>query len=189
MRANWLTLPEAVAQIVRVDPCQPEDAQRQLGNALANGDLWPLCWEDERVVPTGPNAAGVSFPIDIPPQKWSKAEIERIDWEDGTAFDRSEFTPRKGRRRRLLIHRLAIRQWWPESKEQPARGQPKPTPAELDEWMHRTVKRGAKRDDTIANCRKATGATFRDAIAAWRRLPDVLKLKRGQRTPPRKIEQ
>ena len=110
-RADWRTLPEVVAHIVRVDPCQPEDAPRQLGNALAHGVLWPLRWEDTLGLPSGPNPA--TMPLDLPQAKWSKAEIDEIDWGDGTAIDRSEFSPRGGRRRRLLIHRLAIRQWWP----------------------------------------------------------------------------
>ena len=60
----------------------------------------------------------------------------------------------------------------------------RPTAALLDEWMAVNAQRGAKRDDTIADCRKATGATFRDAKAAFARLPDEMKLKRGQKLAP-----
>jgi hypothetical protein len=57
----------------------------------------------------------------------------------------------------------------------------RPTAARLDEWMAANVQHGAKRDDTIADCRSATGATFREAKAAFARLPDEMKLKRGQK--------
>ena len=64
-----------------------------------------------------------------------------------------------------------------------------PTPGALDEWMWQNVERGAKRDPTLKACRDATGATYRDAAAAFGRLPQDLKLKRGQRTRLRKNEQ
>jgi hypothetical protein len=190
-RANWRTLPEAVAHIVRVDRCQPDGAQRQIGEALGSGDLSPLRWEDEQ--PT-PRVGGAMMPDDAPPRKWSAADIAEIDWEHGTAIDRSEYGFLKKqrrrlmfRRRRLLIHRLAIAQWWPESAAPPSR--PKPTAAELDAWMQHRVTRGTKRDDAIQACHDETGATFRDAGAAYTRLPDDVKLKRGQRAGLRKIEQ
>jgi hypothetical protein len=190
-RANWRTLPEVVAHVVRVDGCQSETARSQIGAALASGDLWPLCWEDWRPSPSGPTG-GAAIPFDVPSRKWSKTEIEKIDWVDGTAFDRSEygFLKKQGRRlmfrrRRLLIYRLAIAQWWPES----APSRPKPTAAELDAWMRQHVTRGTKRDDAIADCRKATGATFREAAAAHKRLPEKFKMKRGQRVGSGKIAQ
>jgi hypothetical protein len=124
-QANWRTLPEAVADVVRVDGCQPENARGQIGNALASGDLWPLRWEDWRPSPSGPTG-GATISSDVPPRKWSKAEIAEIDWEGGTAVDRSEFSPAEGRRRRLLIHRLRIAQWWPEPNR--TRGKPGPKP-------------------------------------------------------------
>lgn len=72
--------------------------------------------------------------------------------------------------------------------EAPSNKKTKPTPEEVFCWMHGTVKRGAKRDDVIGDCRAATGATFRQAKAAWNRLPAELKLKRGQRAGLPKIE-
>ena len=57
----------------------------------------------------------------------------------------------------------------------------KPTPTELDEWMRRNVKRGDKRDPTIKACCDATHATWREALRAWGRLPDELRLKRGEK--------
>jgi hypothetical protein len=62
----------------------------------------------------------------------------------------------------------------------------RPTPEKLDLWMGQTVTRGVKRADAIADCCKANGATSRAAAAAWDRLPESVKLKRGQRAAPRK---
>ncbi len=81
------------------------------------------------------------------------------------------------------LHRLADR-----GNDRMTAARPKPTAAELDAWMRR-VKRGDKRDDTIQACHDQIGATFRMAAEAWDRVPDELKLKRGQRAGPRKIEQ
>jgi hypothetical protein len=64
-----------------------------------------------------------------------------------------------------------------------------PTDADLDAWMQQHVTRGTKRDGAIQACRDQMGPTHRAAAAAWDRLPDELKLKRGQRTTPTKIEQ
>jgi hypothetical protein len=57
----------------------------------------------------------------------------------------------------------------------------RPTAAQLDEWMERNVKPGAKRDATIADCCKATGATFRAAAEARMRLPADQRLRPGQK--------
>jgi hypothetical protein len=186
-QANWRTLPEAVAHVARVSSCQPEDARSRISNALANGGLWPLCWADEQPLPSG-STGGFMVPNDFPPRKWSKAEIDEIDWEAGTTLDRSEYSPPKGRRRCLRIHRLAIEEWWPERKEEPAKKRAKPNPEQLDTWMLQKVEPGAKRDDTIADCCAATGATIRAAKAAWTRLPQDKRLRRGQKRLPRESE-
>jgi hypothetical protein len=65
----------------------------------------------------------------------------------------------------------------------------KPTDAELDVWMSENVQRGVKRLNAICDCRAATGATSRAAAAAWNRLPQNLKLTRGQRSRQPEIEQ
>jgi hypothetical protein len=181
-RTDYWTLPEVVAYVERVDCCQPEEARRQISHALADGNLWHLRWVDERRWLSGPTGRA-SIPFDEPPRRWSDAEIAEIDWVDGTAVDHSEFAP--GRRRCLLIHRLSIARWWPERKEKP----PKPTDEQVYEWMGQNVKRPMKRNDVIADCRKATGATARQAAAAHKRLPEKFKFKRGQRARPGKIEQ
>jgi hypothetical protein len=117
-RLSWRTLAETVAHIVRVDQCQPEHARSQISNALLNGDVWPLRWEDERTLPAGPTG-GLTMPPDLPPRRWSEADIGEIDWEIGTAIDRSEYSPPNGRPRRLLIHRSAVEKWWPERQGHP----------------------------------------------------------------------
>jgi hypothetical protein len=89
----------------------------------------------------------------------------------------------------LLIHRLRIAQLWPEPKAHPVTKRPKPPPAELDAWMKQNVQHGMKRAGAIADCREATGSTFRAAASAWDRLPDAVKLKRGKRAGAAKIEQ
>jgi len=53
---------------------------------------------------------------------------------------------------------------------------PQPSPASLDKWMNQNVPHGTKRSDAIADCRKATGATFRMAAEAWSRVPPEIKL-------------
>jgi hypothetical protein len=129
-RANWQRLPEVVELIVKVDGCQPEEAQRQISEALADGDLWPLRWEHERPLPRG-STGGLTMPLDHPPRRWSKAQLGNIDWAAGTALDQSEYTPRKGRRRCLLIHRSAIAQHRrePADRERPlARPEPSDAP-------------------------------------------------------------
>jgi hypothetical protein len=80
------------------------------------------------------------------------------------------------------------REWFGDPPKDKAT-RPKPTSDELDEWMRKNVQRGAKRDLTLKACRDATGATYREAAAAFGRLPQDLKLKRGQRTGLAKSEQ
>ncbi len=78
-----------------------------------------------------------------------------------------------------------LRDWFSDADQ--SRGK-RPTDAELDEWMKRNVKPGAKRDPTIADCREATGATVRAAAAARRRLPDKILLRPGQKRLPPEID-
>jgi hypothetical protein len=57
-----------------------------------------------------------------------------------------------------------------------------PTAAQLDEWMTRNVKLGAKRDPTILACRQEMGATVRAAKEAWARVPADRRRRRGRPT-------
>ena len=61
------------------------------------------------------------------------------------------------------------------------RTRPKPTSEELDEWMSENVRHWGKRDQTIKACREDTGATVRDAAAAFGRLPADRTLPAGAR--------
>lgn len=63
-----------------------------------------------------------------------------------------------------------------------AQTKPKPTPAKLDQWMNENVKSGSKRDQTVKECREHTGATWRTAVAAWKRRRKELGLKQGEKT-------
>jgi hypothetical protein len=129
-RADRATLAEVVDHVVRVESCDADEARRQISKTLANGNLWPLRWEDEQPLPKG-STGGLVMPVDFPPRRWSETEIENIDWEAGTAFDRSEYSPRKGRKRRLLIYRLAIARCWPEKPAGLPGGQVDATSAQL----------------------------------------------------------
>jgi hypothetical protein len=59
---------------------------------------------------------------------------------------------------------------------------PKPKP-NLDEWMRRSVAThpNEKRDSRISDCKKTNGCTFRDAKAAYNRLPQNLRPGRGRK--------
>jgi hypothetical protein len=67
--------------------------------------------------------------------------------------------------------------------EPPAGPKPRPTPEELDEWMRRNIDDLIKRSSTIEACVSKTGATHREAAAAFMRLPDDKKLRRGKKPP------
>ncbi|MDB5410662.1 MAG: hypothetical protein JWL84_5574 [Rhodospirillales bacterium] len=72
----------------------------------------------------------------------------------------------------------------PDGQAEPRERVPKPPkamPAELDAWMEANVGRNSKRDSVIKDCTSATGALWRDAIAAWDRLPSERKKSRGSR--------
>ena len=64
---------------------------------------------------------------------------------------------------------------------QRVRRQARPTDAELDEWMLENAQKHIKRDLILKACCQATGATVRDAAAAFRRAPTHLKLARGKK--------
>jgi hypothetical protein len=114
-RAQWQMLPEVIALVCAVDGCDQKAARHQLSKILADGALWPLRW-DNMQPPLG-FCGGLTVPDDLPPRRWGAAEIAEIDWELGTALDRSEFSPPEGRRRRLLIHRLALRPYWTDTAQ------------------------------------------------------------------------
>jgi hypothetical protein len=132
-QANWLTLPEAQEYVVRVDKCSPEDAQHQISRALGNGAL-KLRWEDERPMRRF-SAGGLTTPLDQPPRYWTTDQIEEIDWQSGTAIDRSEFSDaeaeNEGRKRKILIHRLSLEHLW-KLEETPAANESRGAEPKLD---------------------------------------------------------
>jgi hypothetical protein len=57
-----------------------------------------------------------------------------------------------------------------------------PSTAELAiGWFRSNFKKGDKRNPAIEACRNATGALWREALAAYRQLPEKLKRRRGGR--------
>lgn len=104
-RAQWRTLPEAVAHICAADGCDKDDAHRQLRKALADGALGMLRWEDGR---PEPGVGGATILLDDPPA--SIPEDAEIDWDAGIVRDEwGEVGPRD---RVLLIHRLKLAGMW-----------------------------------------------------------------------------
>jgi len=75
-----------------------------------------------------------------------------------------------------------VGRWFSPSptKLKSSRERQRPSADILDEWMAENVRVGVKRDPTIADCCKSTGATFRQAKAAWMRLPTELRRGRGR---------
>jgi len=76
-RANWRTLPEAVAHVMRIDRCSGEDARRQINDALGDGAL-TLRWEDAPPPPSGDGR--IFLPLDRPPKglpHWRKKPASR----------------------------------------------------------------------------------------------------------------
>jgi hypothetical protein len=57
----------------------------------------------------------------------------------------------------------------------------RPSDADLKRWMREHAQPRNKRDPLIDECRKASGATVRQAIAAYLSLPENMRLKRGEK--------
>jgi hypothetical protein len=126
-QANWRTLIDAVAHVTGLEKCSRDEARRQISSALADGNLWPLQWKDGRTPRFG-SPGGLTMALDIPPQKWSEAQLAEIDWAEGTALDRSEFSD-PPRRRALLIHKGALERWWHDKRSDPGPAAHEPEPA------------------------------------------------------------
>lgn len=159
---KWVVFDHAVSHVwaVQFQGGYREDARQLLIKAIRDGDIRARDARTDEPFPWSMWAAASVNPVHLP--TFALVEVCTTD---------------------------LLRCWPEQSKKTELRKRPRPTDQELDEWMHRTVKRGAKRDYTIADCRRVTGATCRAAAEAWGRLPNELKLKRGQREAPPKIEQ
>jgi hypothetical protein len=109
-REDWMTVPEAVAQIRSAEKCEEEDARHQLRKALADGAsvLGVLKWDDDQAPPFG--YSPVAVPTDTPPlgRAWLTAKIR---WKTGKVRnDWGEYE--HGKWRTLLIRRFAVRRRW-----------------------------------------------------------------------------
>ncbi len=98
----------------------------------------------------------------------------RIDFDLGSAVDKNNA---RSAYSALKFERASIFRVWP--KIRPVKT--KPTPAEIDQWMHNNVHRFVKRDLTIKNCQIEMGATARDAAASFNRLPGDMRLRPGKK--------
>jgi len=56
----------------------------------------------------------------------------------------------------------------------------RPTPQQLDDHFKSTFKKNDKREPAIKACCEKTGATWRQALEAYYRIPDELRRKRGR---------
>lgn len=81
-RANWISLPELITDVARIDQCGPDDARRQISSALADGAFGPLKWEDGR---PSPSLGSATAPIDMPPTRLPHSA--EINWQAGTVRD------------------------------------------------------------------------------------------------------
>lgn len=104
-RADWRTLAEAVAHIRLRDKCDEAAARQQLRDALADGALGALRWEDGQATPC---VGGATMPTDTPPG--SIPASAQVDWGAGTVLD--EWGEHVPRHRHVLIYRLALENTW-----------------------------------------------------------------------------
>jgi hypothetical protein len=179
---EWPPLLDGIRHLQRIRACTIEEAWQELQPALYEGSVKG-------------RLAGVRYQTfrhdGIEPSTWYLANI----FAGGSVeFGRHPLLPPPpaglgAPRYCVEICWTDVLRLWPEPKVPPPTKLPRPTPIELDVWMQQHVTRGKKRDDVIQACHDETGATFRDAAAAWGRLPSELKLSKGQRAGLLKIEQ
>jgi len=79
----------------------------------------------------------------------------------------------------LLGAKRVLKEWFGQEN---SCGPVRPSNTELGAWMLEHVKTGSKRDQTIKDCCTETGATWRQAVAAWKRYREELDLRQGQKT-------
>jgi hypothetical protein len=114
-RARWATLPEVVEHVMAADGCDLDAARQQVRSALYDRALNPVRWEDAQ---PSPRVGGATVPLDDP----VLMPDTEIDWDAGTLFDVSEYSLPPGRRRRLLILWLRVREHWPEKEVKASSG-------------------------------------------------------------------
>jgi hypothetical protein len=114
-RENWMTLPEAVNHICKIENISESNAREQLLAALVDGELWPLKWQrkrGDRAPPFGHSA--VPSPTDTPP-RGSACLAAKIRWKTGRVRD--DWGEHKQEKLRLLlVHRHTVLRLWSTSK-------------------------------------------------------------------------
>jgi hypothetical protein len=181
---EWPPLLDGIKHVQRVRPLALDGAWRELQPALYEGKVKS-------------RLAGARYEVPrhdgIKPHSWHRAVVIAdlggavIFNHDGRPIVTNPAHPNYLQMYHVEICWADVLRYWPEPNVPPTKRQ-KPTAAHLDSWMQQHVTRGTKRADAIQACRAETEATHRAAAAAWDRLPDDLKLKRGQRTGIGKIE-
>ena len=155
---KWVAFQDAVSHVCAVGGRYREDAEELLLKAIRDGDI------QARDARTGER---------FPSRMWFAAAINPVHLP--------AFAP-------IEVCTADLQSCWPEpSRKTTQKRAPAPTDQELDKWMA-NVRPYAKRDQTIADCHLATGATVRAVKAAWKRRPDGLKLRQGQKAGPHKTE-
>lgn len=170
---------QALDYIEAKDGCTRDAAFAQFRHMASDGVIRAL-WGDRKPAPPsiGPVTQAVEH-IGPYPKDWHEATVQ--------ADGRVRFG-RKGPVRSILVEWTYFVIAWETHQTKPAVKRQRPTETKLKEWMEQHVTHGMKRADVIKDCRDQTGATCRDAAAAWMRIPDDLRLKRGKRAGLRKIE-
>jgi hypothetical protein len=142
-----------------------EAARRKLAKAIGSGQL--QAWG--RKQPHGPLEAVPSDPFRIP-------GLVVIVGEHGEMRSRLPQKPYAGARWQSI-----------EFDADQIKGVfPKPPVPTAQEWMLKNANKGRKRDSLVKDCMKATRCTKRDAEAAYKELPEELRLRRGK--PSRNCE-
>jgi hypothetical protein len=176
-RDQWRTLSEAVAHVCSIDRCDENAARQQIQDALADGELRPLRWEDR--LPAPRHVGGVAVPFDDPPgagAHWLSAEI---DWGVGTVCVSdylTEYMP-VTRPRVLLIHRLALSEIWPDPRSLISRAPPPIRP------LRGGLARAISEPTPNAMAPGPKGGEMKVAELAWRIALHILE--EGERRPAR----
>ena len=124
-----------------------------------------------------------SFKPAVPRLADSYSEILPIDWRDIVILSRRATGRFLANCQLLGASRLMLEFGFNgdiAKPRAPTSKSPQPSDEELDKWMSENA---GKRDQTLTRCRNETGATWRHAETAWKRLRTKHGLKRGQKTP------
>jgi hypothetical protein len=118
-----------------------------------------------------------SFKPAVPRLGTTYSKILLMDWRDLVILTRAAVR-RYLKGCQLAGARRLLLEWGFSGRQTPSSKRRRPDAAELDAWME---AKAAKRDQTLRDCCDQTGATWRDADAAWKRLRFKRGLKQGQK--------